>query len=255
MEFDLFTFIAQIINFFILLFLLYKFLFKKIKSVMDEREKLIADNVALAEKKKAEAEELIRMNNELTNKINLEKEEILNQVRIYAEELKNKMTLDLEINSRNEKEKFLLGLEAQRERFIDGLKIRSRDFVYSLTEKILKDLADEELEIHIIDVFILRIGTFPDEKTEKCKEIIRMSKDKFLIKSSFDIQQTMKNKIIEALKEKFQLDSEIKFEVANDNFCGVELNLGSYKISWNIEEYLTIIERLFFPIFNHKSSE
>ena len=69
MEFDLFTFIIQLINFGILLLILWKFLFGKIKSIMDEREKIIRNNIEESEKKKALAEELELKNQELNKKI------------------------------------------------------------------------------------------------------------------------------------------------------------------------------------------
>ena len=60
MEFDLFTFIAQLINFAILVFLLNKFLFGRVKAAMDEREKKIAAGIEAAQKAGAEAEESAR---------------------------------------------------------------------------------------------------------------------------------------------------------------------------------------------------
>ena len=56
MQFDLFTFIAQIINFIILVAVLWKILFKRIIKAMDEREANIRSDIEVAEEKKREAQ-------------------------------------------------------------------------------------------------------------------------------------------------------------------------------------------------------
>lgn len=53
---DWFTVIAQVINFLILVWLLKRFLYKPILNAIDAREKRVADELANADTKKAEAE-------------------------------------------------------------------------------------------------------------------------------------------------------------------------------------------------------
>ena len=55
MKINWFTVIAQIINFFLLVWLLRKFLYKPILDAIDEREKKIVSQIADAEAKKVEA--------------------------------------------------------------------------------------------------------------------------------------------------------------------------------------------------------
>ena len=69
MEFDLFTFIAQIVNFLLLLYLLYKFLFSRIKNAMDERERRVSESFASMEKLRAQAADLERQNLEFAQQI------------------------------------------------------------------------------------------------------------------------------------------------------------------------------------------
>ena len=57
MSIDLFTFIVQIINFLLLLFLLSKFLYKPIINTINERKKYIKTSIEDAENKLKEAEE------------------------------------------------------------------------------------------------------------------------------------------------------------------------------------------------------
>lgn len=255
MEFDLFTFIAQVLNFLLLVFLLYKFLFGRVKAAMDEREKRISRNIEEAEKKKAEAEELEIKNREINKKINEEKEEMLNKTRLEAGELKEKLLSEARIAYESESKKLKGLLESQKEKFYKELLIKSRDFVFALAEKILKELADEELEEKIAEKFISRIKELDKEKTNLYGEIIRRPEKTIIIKSSFEIPEKVKNKVIEALKDKFQFNGALKFENNPDGSCGIELELESYKISWNIERYLSGIEERIFPLFNIKETK
>src|ERR1700733_859555 len=53
---DWFTVAAQVVNFFILVWLMKRFLYKPILHAIDEREKRVATELANADKKKAEAQ-------------------------------------------------------------------------------------------------------------------------------------------------------------------------------------------------------
>lgn len=248
MEFDLFTFIAQVVNFLILVFLLYKFLFGKVKAAMDERERRISQTIEEADKKKAEAETLVLKYKELNQQFSAEKEEMLSRARAELSELRERLTEENRQLAARESEKLALILDSQKESFYRLLKEKSRDFVFALAEKMLKDLADENLERKITAKFIERIEKLDQEQLTQYRALIQKSNQKLVIKSSFDIADPARKAIANALREKLLFQGELLFETHNKG-PGIELELEQVKISWNIEEYIKGVEDKLFPLF------
>ena len=75
MQINWFEVFAQILNFFILLFLLNKFLFKPVMAAMEKREEEIANTVKNAEVKLAEAESLVENYEKKISEIKLQEDE------------------------------------------------------------------------------------------------------------------------------------------------------------------------------------
>ena len=84
MHFDLFTFIAQLINFAVLVFLLNKFLFGRVKAAMDEREKKIADDLEKAGIQREEAQKSAALAAEELKLLESRRQEMLDDARNNA---------------------------------------------------------------------------------------------------------------------------------------------------------------------------
>ena len=91
MSIDLNTMIWSIINFLLLLAILYKFLYKPLLDVLDQRKEEVANNLSQAEASRKEAEEMFAdYKRQLANASN-EAEEIIAKANKAAEEAKNEL--------------------------------------------------------------------------------------------------------------------------------------------------------------------
>ncbi|MDH4134184.1 MAG: F0F1 ATP synthase subunit B, partial [Gammaproteobacteria bacterium] len=143
---DWFTVIAQLVNFLILVWLLKRFLYQPILKALDAREKRIADELANADAKEAEAiaerEEYQRKNDEFdqqraamlgkaTDEAAAERQRLLDGARKDADSLRGKQqeTLRSEYRHLNEE-----------------LAQRTQAEVFAIARKALADLAGESLE-------------------------------------------------------------------------------------------------------------
>jgi len=237
MQIDLFTFIAQIINFSILIFLLNKFLFKRIIKAMDERQAKISKDISEAEAKNADAEELVKQNRAVNEKLSRDSAGMLEEAKAAADKAKETFLALSRAEAEAVKQSWYRDIEAQKQVFMDGLKERSGEFMFLLAEKALKDLAGEELSQRISGVFLKKILDIESAKAQDIKAKIRDSKIPLKIRSSFEVKEPVKNEINIAIKEKFSYAGQIDFEISRD-VCGVELVLDGYLIAWSVQEYL-----------------
>ncbi|MEM5815102.1 MAG: ATP synthase F0 subunit B [Candidatus Aenigmatarchaeota archaeon] len=123
--------IAQIINFALIFFLLYKFLFNPLKKVIEERRKKIYDGL----KKWQESEKLIRrvkkLRSVILKKISEEREKALLEI----EEMKRKRLEEVMQEISDMREKMISNLEKQKETM-------ERDLYLKLEEKAPKILME-----------------------------------------------------------------------------------------------------------------
>jgi len=221
----MFTFIAQIINFIILVLLLRYFLYKRIVRVMDQREKMIASKIKDAEESKKEADK--------------RKKDLIQKAR----------------NEVDSKQKhWYESLQKHKESFLDDLRMRTSERVFIAIRNVLKDLADEKLEEHIIRIFLKSIEDLDKEEKEEFNQSLVQSDHSAKIRSRFELSKDMRQKIEKTIKDTFSKETRLEFNISDDVIGGIELESNERKIGWNIESYLSDLEENIAEAFEQKSS-
>ena len=239
---DWFTFIAQLINFLVLFWLLKRFLFKPIMNAIDERENRIAMQIQDAETLKKEAtEELDNFQhknkefdqqrqdllNTAINEVDSERQRLLEQTRSDIEELR------LQLQETIKKEQNKLGSEIIN---------RTRTEVFSIVRKTLADLASVELEDQMAEVFIKRIKKLDPKEMELLLSAIKKVRGEVFVRSAFELPSKYQVALENLLKKDFFSETKIKFETSMNLVSGIELIAGGYKIVWSIDDYLGSLE-------------
>jgi F-type H+-transporting ATPase subunit b len=242
MEIDLFTFMAQLVNFLILVFLLNRFLFKPVTAAMDAREKKIADEMSAARQKNAEADELALRSRELLRIQEQDKEQVLKTAVLMAEDKKKKMLEEAEKEARAAAQAWREGLELEKQRYLDLLRKRSGGYAMLVAEKALKSLADEELVLRISSVFISRIKGLEDKKTAELSDKNKIGAFPPVVTAGIELSGPAKELISAAIRERFNYGGSVIFERGRPDLNGVELNVSGFKIAWTMREYLDELE-------------
>jgi F-type H+-transporting ATPase subunit b len=239
---DWFTFIAQLINFLVLFWLLKRFLFKPIMNAVDEREKRIALQIQDAETlKKAATEELDNFQlknkefdqqrqdllNNAVSEVDSERQRLLEQTRNDIEELR------LQLQETIKKEQQKLGSEIIN---------RTRTEVFSIARKTLADLASVDLEDQMAEVFIKRIKKLDSKEKELLLSAINKVRGEVILRSAFELPSNHKTALVNMLKKDFFSDAKIRFETSLNLVSGIELIAGGYKVVWSIDDYLVSLE-------------
>jgi len=236
---DWFTVIAQVVNFLILVWLLKRLLYKPILKAVDTREKKVADELANADAKEADAqkekEEFRRKNKEFDqqraillskakDEANAESQQLLEEARKEAFDLRAKQQEAL----RNDKQN--LNKEISH---------RTQQEVFAIARKALKDLAGMSLEECTVDVFAQRLHELEGNEKEQLATALRASQGPVLVRTAFDLPQGQRDLIKKAIKETLEIEIQAKFETAPDLISGIELTTNGERVGWSIADYLT----------------
>lgn len=242
MEIDLFTVSAQIVNFIILLLLLKYLLYGRIVKTMDKREAMIASRIRDAEEENAKAEEKHRSLAMKEEELNRERGQKLLQAAEEAGSRKKEMIEAARRDADDSKTRWLESLGRQKDSFLRDLRVRSGQEVFAVARKVLDDLADADLENRIVITFVAQLDQLQDKTKEEIVKLARGPGKEVTVRSSFEMSGKMKETVQSALRQHMRKDLEVAFETSPELICGVELRVGDRRVSWNFDNYLSMLE-------------
>jgi F-type H+-transporting ATPase subunit b len=240
---DWFTVAAQALNFVILVWLMKRFLYQPILHAIDEREKLIASELANADKKKAEAKkesDEFKLKNEqfdqhraalmskATKDANAERQRLLDEARQAADALSAK---------RQEM------LRSEEHNLHQAISNRTEQEVFAIARKALTDLSSTSLEERMSAVFIKRLRDLDGPAKTSLGEALKKASEPALVRSAFALPEKQRAAIQNALNETFSTEIHIRFETALDLISGIELTTNGQKVAWSIADYLASLEK------------
>lgn len=235
MQISLFEIIAQVINFFILLFILQKLFYNPVTEIMEKRQQKIEENITNAERKNEEAQELISKYERKMSEIEKEKTETMNEALKEAEEYKR----DLVDRYRKEAEKKRSGFLMEAREDKEAIAAEIRNFMVKGTVDISRNLVDsfqrENLESYLFDALLTKISSFAEEKHEVGRE---EDAGKFVLISADEVDERKKEQLEYVLQEnRFEIRS---LEIREDPslVAGYILKMPDYTIYSSISHFL-----------------
>jgi len=239
---DWFTVAAQIVNFLILLALLKHFLYDRIIRAMEEREEKVRSRLEDAETKARESEQEAEKYRQKNRDIEEKRKEMMDKVREQAESQRKELTQKARHEVEDLRAKWQESVQRQKASFLRELKQMAGHQVYEVSRKALKDLADADVEEHVIRVFLKEMENMKKEEREKMAEAVKDSGGKAILRSGFEISSTQRRQITRVLHEKISEDAEVDYETDPEIVFGVVLKSGGEKLSWCLEGYLKTLE-------------
>ena len=240
---DWFTIIAQVFNFLILVWLMKHFLYKPILNAIDAREKRIADELASADKKKAEAQkesdEFKHKNEEFdkqraallskaTQDAETERQKLMDEAKKAADVLSVKRQESLRNDAKN---------------LNQAISLRTQQEVFAIARKTLSDLSTTTLEECMTGVFIRRLQGMDSQTKNGLLNVLKTSSQSGTVRSAFDLAEGQRAAIQNALNVSFSADIHLKFETAPDLIGGIEFTSNGQRLAWSIADYLKSLEK------------
>jgi len=249
---DWFTFIAQIVNFIILVWFLKRFLYGPIIKAIDEREKKISDQFLEANAKTEaalkEREEFQKKNEEFdrqreallaaaVDEVKTRRLQMLDEARVESDDLRGRLHETLEKEGRDMEREIISRIKKE---------------VFAIARHTLAELADSGLEERMTGVFIKRLRALSDDEKTRMAAILRSKAAEVLVRSAFELSPDQRAAIGTAANETFSADIKIRYEITPDLISGVELTANGYRVVWSVEDYLESLEKSVAGFFSEK---
>ncbi len=253
---DWYTIIFQIINFLILVFLLRRFLYGPIIRAMDQREQKIMQREKDAAEKKKEAEEQVQVYSRKREELQEQEEEIREKAHSAAEKEKRKMLDQARCEVDETRRSWEEAFERERESFVSELRRRIGRQACSIARRCLQDMADAHLESLTWELFITKITRLPEEEREALRGALDAEDQRIVLHSAFEPSGDKLEQLKASLQKEIypDLKKDLKLAVKTEPslICGLELDIGSYRVSWSMESYLEDVEEQILKDLEHK---
>jgi len=243
MKVDILTYLFEIINFFVLLWILKKVLYSPVISILRKRKEYINDSIRKAEEAESRYKKLQKQYEELLKEIKETRKSKLAQITQEVEKEKEKLYNQMKRELDAERQKFLESLEIHKREVLSEIKEETIKTSLELVSKILYNFSDENLHKKLLELAIEGIKNInPEERdnlTEELKEHPNIDIETAYILSKKDIE-----KIQNTIKEILGISVKVNQKENKELVAGVKVHLSSKLIDMSIEGQLSAFETL-----------
>ncbi|MFA4873343.1 MAG: F0F1 ATP synthase subunit B [Patescibacteria group bacterium] len=149
--------IAQIINFTVLLFILYRFLYRPILTVLEKRRERIEKSLEEAARVDAESKRFDQLKMQKVEEAKREAAKVMEETAVQAEQVKQSTLERTKLESEKIVAKAREQIASERESLFKGVQAEAADLVIGVTEKVLKRKMDEKEDRKFIEEAIKHI--------------------------------------------------------------------------------------------------
>lgn len=239
MSIDWFTFAAQLLNFFLLVWLLSKYLFKPILKTVEERSQKIKKNLeesAMREEAACKEKELLSQKLEAFER---EKEKLLSQAIEEAKRERERLITAAREEYDSLRASFQEELKNEKEAAASELRDNIENEILALTRKALEEVAHTSLEGQIAEVFLQKIGTMDVETRKTLIADMGRSSHPIALKSAFELPLSVRQNLEKRLKEILGHELSCSFEINPAVVCGIEMVTANRKVEWHLSQFLS----------------
>ncbi len=240
---DWFTVGAQALNFVLLVWLMKRFLYQPVLDAIAAREKRIADQIAAAAAKEAQAAADRKTFEDKNTAFDQQRADLMDTATADAKAEGLRLADEAGKAADALAAKRLQALATQAAHLQQSIAGRAAHEVFAVARKTLSDLANVSLESRMVEVLTRRMGELPAPARNQLAAALKQSAESALVRSHFELPADQRAAIQSAVNTSLSFDVPLRFEDGGDTVCGIELSAGGQKVAWTIDEYLRDLER------------
>jgi F-type H+-transporting ATPase subunit b len=232
------TFILEIVNFLLLVWILKRFLYKPVLDVIARRQAGIEKTLADAKGIREEAEDLKAQYEGRLSEWDAEKAQARDDLHKEIEGERKRLLekLNAELDTEREKARAIEERRAEDER--RGYEETALAHGASFAARLLSQVADEGLQRKLVALALEQIKQLPDDRTQLLRSAFENGQHDVTITTAFELSPEDRTSIQQRLSE--LLGDETQFEYVRDDHlkAGIRIGLGSWTLRANLEDEL-----------------
>ncbi|MGN0919668.1 MAG: F0F1 ATP synthase subunit delta [Alphaproteobacteria bacterium] len=239
MGFDLVTFVAQIVNLFVLVWLLKRFLYRPILEVIEKRQQEIRNKIQNAEEMRLEAEKERKKWEAEKAAYESEHQKELSQIAQELDDKRKKGLEEIKSSLQRLRLKMQNDLSAEMTAFHSEIgDFIAKDFMH-LSEQALKELSSCCPLDQAANLFLKNLEELNKKEIKKINTILKNQRV-IIVNSSETLSKKQIQEITKSIQKVFVLSPKCKinFQVVPELVLGLEMRVGDVSVDWSLKSYL-----------------
>jgi len=232
------TFVLEIINFLVLVWILKRFLYKPVLDVITRRRAVIEKTRADAEALHADAEKLQDQYEDRLADWNRERQQSRETLARELEAERTRRIGELQKELELEREKARVA-EASRQadarrKVEETALLQAAKFATRLLEK----AAGAGMEARLVELVITELSQLPAERIAAVRNSHGQTPEAIVAVSAFPLAEDQRRRLEQALKNVTALNIPLRFEQNSDLLAGVRITVGAWVLGANLQDEL-----------------
>ena len=242
MQIDWFTLSAQLVNFLILLFLLRRFLYGPITRVMAERRERVAAQLSEAAAREAEADGLLADYEQKLEDFERARKTALEDALAEVETIERERVDEARAEVAEMRRRWHEALAREQATFLQELRQRVVGEMYQTMRQLFEDLADEDLEPHLVGAFLKRLRGLDRSERDAFAAALHRAENSLGVSSAFPLADPLRRELEQTVQALFGDEVSCRYQMSPELICGIEVSAHDQKLAWNLDAYLVGLE-------------
>lgn len=238
MQIDWTTFVLQIVNFLVLLWILTRFLYRPVLDVLARRRAGIERTLTQARETEARAAALrTQFEGRLAE---WEEEKAAARARLEAELAAERLRRmqALERALAEERERVAAQEAHRREEMLHELEARAVEQARRFATRLLSRLADPRLEARLIEIFVEELAGLPEEPLTGLRAAAQPPQTHATVTSAYPLDEDQRSRVRDALAARLGHALPVEFGQDQKLLAGLRVSVGPWQLGLSLADEL-----------------
>ncbi|GAM08321.1 ATP synthase subunit b 2 [Geobacter sp. OR-1] len=242
MELDLTTFLMEVVNFMILVWIMNRLLYKPVQAVIAKRLAAMDQMRSEAERIRTEATELSQTYHGRLATWDAEKTELRRQLQTEIAAERQRLTADLDQELDGMRDKARIAEERQVEERVRLSEERAIAHAGRFAAHLLSRIATPELGKQLMDMLLEDLAALPDEQHRSIVESLGRVDSVVRVASAYPLPDDSSQHFEVRFREVFPAAKQFSFSVNEALLAGIRVNTGPWNLSANLKDELSFFQ-------------
>lgn len=238
MELNWSTFVLEIFNFLVLVWILKRFLYQPVLDIIAQRRTIIENQLAEAEQHHAEANALKEQYEHRLADWELEHEKATDNLHHELEQIRIDQLKIQRAELTEEEEKIRVTQSRQNSQAIRDIEQQALQQGAEFASRLLTEAAGPELQNRLFDILLNELSTMPDEQINALSVKWGEPPEHIQVSSAYPLSDDQRHQLEQALSRVTELSAPILYDQDKKLLAGLNITIGAWALQLNVRDEL-----------------
>lgn len=238
MELNWSTFLFEIVNFLILVWILKRFLYHPILEAIARRREAIEEQMAKADRLRSESQELKQRYENRLSDWEKERQKAMDKLMHELEDTRHLQLENLKSELAREEEKIQVVRSRQEKQFVREVEQRALQQSAQFASKLLGQATGKELEDQLLEVLLENLAAFPDDQLSMFSEKWGETPESIQVSSAFPVADDKRQLLEYALHGITGLTIPLRYDEDPSLLAGFNITIGAWVLQLSVRDEL-----------------